>query len=397
MSAPQALQRRRDAIVHATNPDLAEMSPHDVKRLVHELRVYQAELEAQNDELRRAQAELELSRDRFNDLYDFAPIGYATLDVAGRIYEANLTLAAMLGTERRQLLGVRFSRFVTSDSQECLHQYLQHSREDSATQRCELTLRRADGSAFPAQLAGTCNVDPSLSTMLCRIVIFDITERKQAEEQVQDSLREKEVLLREIHHRVKNNLQVISSLISLQAEGQSDPRVGALFKDIRDRVRSIALVHERLYGSERLAMIDFDAYARSLLGYLFHAHGGTAGAVRLTFRIQPISLPLGAAVYCGLILNELANNALKYAFRGRSSGELLVGLEKDEVSGAVCLRVRDSGVGLPAGFDWRSAPSLGLRLVQMLTRQLHGTVEASSGPGTEFRIRFSLSGDLLAL
>jgi PAS domain S-box-containing protein len=213
----------------------------------------------------------------------------------------------------------------------------------------------------------------------------DIDDLKQAEEAIKASLNEKEVLLKEIHHRVKNNMQVISSLVGLQADGSTDETMREVLRDVTYRVRSMALVHEKLYQSTDLARIDFAEYIRGLLGYLWRAHG--AAAVRLMLDLEPVSLPVDTAVPCGLILNELAVNALKHAFRGRSEGEVTVAL-KSGADGRIRLSVADNGVGLPAGLDWRQASSLGLRLVQMLAAQLGAEVEVSSGDGTRIDIVF---------
>jgi PAS domain S-box-containing protein len=229
----------------------------------------------------------------------------------------------------------------------------------------------------------------------------EMTERERAEEALQKAhselatqmeertreLREKEVLLKEVHHRVKNNLQVISSLVGLQASGSNDETVREVLRDVTYRVRSMALVHEKLYQSSNLARIDFAEYARSLLGYLWRAQGAVAAAVRLTLDMEPISFSVDIAVPCGLILNELAGNALKHAFQGRPEGEVMITL-KGADDGRVLLRVRDNGIGLPAGFDWREARSLGLRLVRMLAGQLDATVEVTGSEGTEFEIAF---------
>jgi PAS domain S-box-containing protein len=218
-------------------------------------------------------------------------------------------------------------------------------------------------------------------------ICLDITARKQAEELIKASLHEKEVLLKEIHHRVKNNMQVISSLVSLQADGSKDEAVREVLKDVTYRVRSMALVHEKLYQSADLARIDFAEYTRSLLGYLWRAHGAAAADVRLTLDLELVQLPVDTAVPCGLILNELAGNSLKHAFRGRSEGEVTVALQNDG-DGRIRLSVHDNGAGLPDGLDWRQAPSLGLRLVQMLSKQLGASVEVSGGDGTMFEIVF---------
>jgi PAS domain S-box-containing protein len=222
--------------------------------------------------------------------------------------------------------------------------------------------------------------------------VQDITESKRAEELIKASLAEKEIMLREIHHRVKNNLQVISSLVSLQADTLTDEEMRGEFNDVRDRVRSMALVHEKLYQTGDLAHMNFADYAASLLQYLWRSHGALAEKVRLNLKVASVTLPIESAVPCGLILNELAGNALKHAFPDNRCGEVTVGMEHDPVSGEVSLLVSDDGVGLPEGLEWRQARSLGLRLVQMLAGQLQGTVDTGPGPGAEFRVVFPLKG-----
>lgn len=208
---------------------------------------------------------------------------------------------------------------------------------------------------------------------------------KQMEERTRE-LREKEVLIKEIHHRVKNNLQVISSLVSLQANNAADETVREGLHDLTYRVRSMALVHEKLYQSADLARIDFAEYSRSLMNSLLHAQKSSA-AVRLTFNLEQVLLPVDIAVPCGLILNELAGNAFKHAFLGRSEGEVMVSLQRGS-DGRIFLSLRDDGIGFPQKIDWQESSSLGLRLVQMLARQLHATAEMHCSDGTEFQITF---------
>ena len=210
----------------------------------------------------------------------------------------------------------------------------------------------------------------------------------QVEERTRE-LREKEVLLKEVHHRVKNNMQVISSLLSLQADESKDETVREVLRDLTYRVRTMALVHEKLYQSTDLARIDFAEYARSLLSYLWRAHGAAAANVRLTLDLEPVLLPVDTGVPCGLILNELAGNALKHAFWGRSEGEVTMALQNG-ADGRIRLSVSDNGVGLPPGFDWREASSLGLHLVKLLSKQLRASVEVSGGNGTRFEIVFQI-------
>lgn len=216
---------------------------------------------------------------------------------------------------------------------------------------------------------------------------MDLTPIKQAEEQIKSSLAEKEVLLKEIHHRVKNNMQVIASLISLQADQSQDNTVRDVLEDVTRRVRSMAMVHEKLYQSADLARIDFAEYAQSLLNYLWRSYGNEASDIRLTTKFEPVSLPVNKAVPCGLILNELVSNALKHAFPVNTGGEVTVSLRNGD-QGQVVLRVGDNGQGLPAGFDWSQTNSLGLRLVQMLAGQIDASVKVSDNKGTEFKLIF---------
>ena len=216
--------------------------------------------------------------------------------------------------------------------------------------------------------------------------------RKRADDLLKASLAEKEVMLKEIHHRVKNNLQIISSLVSMQVDTLTDERIRKELDDVRDRIRSMALVHEKLYQTDSLAQIDFADYAATMLRVLWNSHGALASKVRLNLMANPVMLPIETAIPCGLILNELTGNTLKHAFPYGSDGEVTVGLEHDAAAKAVCLWVRDNGIGLSPDLDWRQSSSLGLRLVQLLAGQLRGTVESGTGPGAEFRVTFPLKG-----
>jgi PAS domain S-box-containing protein len=215
---------------------------------------------------------------------------------------------------------------------------------------------------------------------------------KESEAKYRNLFAELEVMLKEIHHRVKNNLQVIASLVDIQTNSLDNPALRGLLQNVRDRVRSMALVHEKLYQSESLARVEFADYIRSLLSYLSRAHGSSETSVELRLDLQPVSLSVETAVPCGLILNELVTNAFKHAFCGRSRGELAAALRIGP-DGRVCLRVSDNGAGLPAGMDWRQSRSLGLRLVHLLAGQLNATVEVEvrAGNGTDFLISFEQS------
>jgi two-component sensor histidine kinase len=225
----------------------------------------------------------------------------------------------------------------------------------------------------------------ALATMN-RAMEVEIEERLK---QLKASLHEKDILLKEVHHRVKNNLQVISSLIDLQAERLTDPAMRTLFRDTRDRVRSMALVHEKLYQSADLAHTELGAYIRNVMKELFLAHGEVSSKVTLQLQLEPVLLPVDMAIPCGLILNELATNSLKHAFVGREHGTIEIQLTSVR-NESVHLRFRDDGWGLPAGLKLDAAESLGLRLIRMLSKQLRGEVKTHSGEGTTFELHFQL-------
>jgi PAS domain S-box-containing protein len=218
---------------------------------------------------------------------------------------------------------------------------------------------------------------------------YDITEQKRAEERLRISLEEKETLLRELHHRVKNNLQLVSSLLILQAQQTSDPSAFAAYNEIQNRIRSMALIHAKLYQAEDLAKIDFTKYLQELTTALIHSYGISTDRVSLTLNTSGVMLNLNTAVPLGLIVNELVSNCLKHAFPGNRSGEILIDLQGED-DGSYLLRVADNGIGLPEGLDITNTATLGLQLVNTLVEQLKGTFEfeRGAGAGTTFIIQF---------
>ncbi|HBB32250.1 MAG TPA: hypothetical protein DDZ80_21810 [Cyanobacteria bacterium UBA8803] len=217
---------------------------------------------------------------------------------------------------------------------------------------------------------------------------LDITNRKQAEMQIQASLREKEVLLQEIHHRVKNNLQVISSLLDLQSHHIEDPTTLELFRESQNRVKSMALVHEKLYQSRDFACINFAEYIENLTSYLCQAYALQASNLAIELNIDNVNLNINTAIPCGLMVGELVSNALKYAFPNYTGGKIQIALHA-ETDNRYTLTVSDNGIGIPSNLDFRNTKSLGLQLVNVLTEQVEGTIELDRSCGTEFRIRFS--------
>jgi PAS domain S-box-containing protein len=229
------------------------------------------------------------------------------------------------------------------------------------------------------------------------VAVFDvITERKQAEETLKSSLAEKTALLKEVHHRVKNNLQIVASLLSMQASRVPSQEVVEALHDTRNRVHSMALLHEVLYRSGNLARINFAAYVRELCTQLLRSYGSASARVQVDNHVAPIGLPLEQAVPCGLIISELVSNALKHGFPEDRRGRVVVELQPDDGRRLV-LCVSDDGVGLPSGFDPAGSSTLGLNLVSNLVGQLGGQleVERSIEVGTSFRVILPVFEDAL--
>jgi len=230
------------------------------------------------------------------------------------------------------------------------------------------------------------NAYPSKSGL--SIIAKDITERKRAEEHLKESLNEKEVLLKEVHHRVKNNMQVISSLLMLQEDLSTDGKITEMLKDSQNRISSMALIHERLYRSHNLSKVDLREYIDDLVSGLFQSYGVSEGRVALNINAENVSLGIDSAIPCGLVINELVSNSLKHAFPDDKKGEINIILRLKD-GNMIELMVGDNGIGIPKDMDIRKTHSLGLYLVTLLVEnQLNGEITLNRERGTEFLIKF---------
>ncbi|MGE5604818.1 MAG: sensor histidine kinase [Bacteroidota bacterium] len=251
--------------------------------------------------------------------------------------------------------------------------------------------RLADGvfTAEKTQLTELLTSQAAISIENARL----IEEMKKAEEQIKESLQEKEALLTEIHHRVKNNLQIIQSMLNLQMPYIKDEQAIELFKESKNRIYLMALIHEKLYRSESLAKIDLPEYIRSLVRNLFLTYGVSEINVKTKIFIEDVTLNVDTIIPCALIINELVSNSLKHAFQGLSgqvkgSGEIEINLRQDMDSQFI-LTVSDNGIGMPNNFELQNCQSLGLKLVNVLVRQLSGEIVLNTNGKTEFTITFT--------
>lgn len=218
--------------------------------------------------------------------------------------------------------------------------------------------------------------------------VSDISNRKESEEKIRRSLEEKETLLKEIHHRVKNNLQIISSLLRMQSRRPLDEATSILFQESQNRVQSMALIHEQLYQSPDISQIDFQDYISSLTNNLFRSYGISQRVISLQIETNHINLTLDTAIPCGLIINELVSNSLKYAFKPGQKGKILINLQSANEN-TVTLTVTDNGIGIPEALNWENSHTLGLRIVHNLTKQLKGKITLERDRGTTFQITFA--------
>ena len=370
--------------------------PEEINRLLHELRVHQIELEMQNEELRDAQERLQASQVRYFGLYDLAPVGYLTLSAEGLILEANLTAATLFGVDRETLVRSPFSRIVFRDDQDVYYKHrlaCKASRSEGSEawtlpRSCELRISRSDGSVCWVDLETTLANDLD-DTPVCRMTVIDITARKLTSDQLVGALHEKDLLLKEIHHRVKNNLQVVCSLLNIQSGLTRDPEAKMAFLASVDRVRSMAYAHENVYRAGDLANIDFEAHVRMLTSTLMRNYAPGSG-IQCVIDAGGITLGIDVAIPCGLIINELVTNAIKHAFPQRSSGLILVAAHAID-GGRLRLTVRDDGVGIPDILIGGEAQTMGMNIVSLLANQLEGTVSVQRDGGTAFIIEFPVT------
>lgn len=303
----------------------------------------------------------------------------------GTITSWNRGAEWVFGYTASEMIGRNIRLLIPSHLQQEEDEIIRRLGKGERIDHYETVRLRKDGSLRNISLSVAVLRDESGAAIGAFKIARDITEAKKSQRLIEASLREKEVLLREIHHRVKNNLQIISSLLSLQGSQSQDPEVLRKFHDSQSRIRSMALVHEMLYGSKNLSSIEMAPYMEGLVQQLLTSYE-LQNRVSLRLQAGDVRLPIDIAIPCGLILNELVLNAMKHAYAGREKGTLEIRLESD--AGRSTLVVKDDGVGFKEGVDPRKTDTLGLRLVQLLVHQLEGKLEIVRENGVLFRITF---------
>jgi PAS domain S-box-containing protein len=339
---------------------------------------------------RQLEVKLRESETRLRTIIDSTPECVKLVDPSGTLLDMNPAGLAMI--EADSLSQVQGSPADALIAPEHRDQFIEamHDVFRGSSRRFEFEIIGLKGTRRWLEANAVPLWDSTASSQVKQMlaVTRDITERKRAEEQTRASLREKETLLREIHHRVKNNLQIISSLLYLQSNTLVDATARQALKESQDRVHSMALVHEQLYRSSSLGAIDFGEHLRQLAGSVTRSYGPASGRVRLAMELESIAVDLDLAIPVSLIFNEVLANAFKHAFPGERAGTVQVVFFADGPE-TLTLRVRDDGVGLPPNSEHDRGPSLGLKIIRNLTEQIHGQLEIQSQHGMTFQLSFA--------
>jgi PAS domain S-box-containing protein len=318
-------------------------------------------------------------------------VAFVTTDPRGmesRIMDFSPGAEMIFGYWKADVVGEKLAILHLPEDRERLTEIHRKMKRREVEFSGEITLVRKNGEQFPALLTIYPLRDESGTVRAALSVCIDITILKRAEAQIRASLLEKENLLREIHHRVKNNMQVVSALLVLQSKKTKDRKILEMFRDSEHRIKTMALIHEKLYQSRSFGTIDLAEYLTRLIQYLFRSYEERSAGVTLDLDVREISLDIDTALPCSLIINELVSNSLKYAFPDGKGGKISIRVTKDE-GPVYTLEIRDDGIGLPADLDLETTETLGLRLVHGLAvSQLGGSIETGKGEGTSFIIRF---------
>lgn len=329
---------------------------------------------------------LKISEEKFSQVFWRSPIAMAiSTPETGKIIEVNDVFLTYLGYQREEVIGqtsTALNLWISPDERICILYLL---RQVGSVRNYECQIRGKSGQLIDVELS----IEPIHINGQLRLLFAgtDIRDRKQAQAKIQASLQEKDILLKEIHHRVKNNLHVVANLLDLQSDYIQDARALELFSDSQSRIQSMALIHEQLYQSNHLGQINFGEYIHRLVDNLFLSCKETTGDIQSIIDAEPIFLNLETAVPCGLLINELITNAFKHAFVNRRLGQVYIRFHQDDQQ-TLKLTIQDDGIGIPDSIDWQDSPSFGLKLVRILSKQIRAQMQLDTNNGTTFHIAF---------
>ncbi|MFC1569751.1 PAS domain S-box protein [bacterium] len=345
-----------------------------------------------NDITEKKQAEEKLSESAFKykKIFETANDGMIYLSATGHIIDINSRALQTLGSRRSSIIKKHISdlKFISPETKnEINRQFKNALRREKATYSFSILNKHQEKlhlECVSTRITRNKQVEGVL------IIARDVTKRIQQENQIRTSLQEKEVLLQEIHHRVKNNLQIISSLLHLQSFQFTDDKILDCIKQSQNRIRTMAILHEQLYHTDDFAHIDFEYYVRTIIRHLMNQFTSTRDRVSIRLNIEQCIVGIENAVYCGLIINELTSNALKYAFPGNTKGNVYITMRRiPNKTKSFELIVQNDGIHMPEDLDIQNTTTLGLRLVRLLSeKQMRGQLQFERIPKTTFKIIF---------
>lgn len=360
------------------------------------------QLKSIEQSLRKTQGQLRQREKLLRLTLEQAPIGIVTCDLSGKFLHFNPAFSQILGYSSQELKQMSWEHITETNDLQLQENYYQKLLAGEVRSfQLENCYKRQDSTKIQGIIRVALIRDAKGSPMYYVAQLEDVTERKQAEAKIQASLKEKEVLLKEIHHRVKNNLQIVSSLLDLQAEYIQEPEILEKLEDSKHRLLAMSLIHETLYQSETLAQVDFSDYVERLATNILFAQSTDYDRIKLEFNLEPVFLNLETAIPCGLLLNELITNSIKHAFPEPLQGKICIELHYQSPDNAsnlnqtscqeqkIMLKVSDNGIGLPANMNFKETKSLGLTLIHDLTQQLRGNLAINLNNGTQITLIFS--------
>ncbi|WP_445666050.1 PAS domain-containing sensor histidine kinase [Fodinibius sp. AD559] len=335
-----------------------------------------------------AEEELRKNEEMFRQLFQNSPISIALLDKRQEIRQVNTAFSETFGYGTEEIRGLNIDQLIVPEHEKKEAREISNTIFEGKPAFHSGKRLRKDGSYVDVLIYGV-PVTVNDKTVAIFGIYVDISERKQAEEKIKKSLKEKEVLLAEIHHRVKNNLAVITGLLELQVYNTSSKEASDVLENSQMRVNSIALIHEKLYQNKNLSEICFEQYLQDLTDAILTSMGTSQTDIEVTLNIDPVSLTVNQAIPCGLILNEIITNAFKHAYPEKGKGNITVNLNRR--GDDIYLSVVDDGIGIPDEINLENPKSLGIKLIRTLSKQLSAEAEFSNeNPGTKFALQFSL-------
>jgi len=341
------------------------------------------------DITKRKQAEeiLKESEHKYRQLAETAKDVIMVLDLKGNIKYINQEGINLSGYSKKEALKMNVKDVLSEDKISFSDEnFVKRIAGDKNLFMYEVDFFNNKGDKIPVEIKSSLITKQGRPSGVLTIA-WDITERKQAEKQLKKSLKEKEILIKEIYHRVKNNLAVVSGLLNMQSTYIKDKEAIAAFQETRDRIYSISAVHSQLYNSENYAAVDYKEYIKNLVTNIFYS-SQISGLVKLHLELDDVTLPIDKAIPCGLLLNEIVTNAFKHAFPENRKGNLQIIMSSLEDKNCEII-VKDDGIGIPENFNLEKSKTYGLKLINLMTKQINGTLKIESKNGTEFRIRFS--------